>query len=124
MAKLAEEKAMIAHTAQLLELLIIVYREKSGGGESLQEGLEHVNHPASFYLEIERLLGVNISFHPASELEITRASSSRAQYQLAARIGLLLQHPSRVTSGHRVPESMGGSVRGGHQRIERTCNNR
>lgn len=75
MAKLAKEKMLIAHSAQLLELFVIIYREKTNGGRNLQAGLEHVNDVASFYLEIEklRLLGVNVSFYQVSEMNIIKA---------------------------------------------------
>jgi len=76
MKKLAKEKRLIIPATQLLELLIVAYREKSNRGKLPIEGLKHIQDISNFYSETEELknLGVNIKFYPVSGRDVIEAA--------------------------------------------------
>ena len=76
MKNLAKRKRIVIPATQILELLIVAYREKSGRGKSLEEGLKQIQAISDFYSNIEKLklLEISINFHPVSGLDIINAT--------------------------------------------------
>lgn len=83
MIALAKQKSVIIPAIQMLELLVVAYREKSIYGKSLEEGMQQIQHISNFYSNVKKLklLGINISFHPIEGSDIVRAAD------------LILKHP-------------------------------
>lgn len=76
MKNLAKQKKIIIPATQILELLIVAYREKSSHGKSLKEGIQQIQHIFNFYSNIEKLKppDINIKFHPVEGLDIIEAA--------------------------------------------------
>jgi len=83
MENLAKQKRVLIPAIQMLELLVVVYRETSSHGESLERGLEQIQHISSLYSDIEKLkiLEINIKFCPVEGSDIIKATE------------LILEHP-------------------------------
>ena len=75
MRKLAEEKTFIVSPLQLLELLIISYRESSDKGRDLKKGMSMIKEIYEFLGEEERLkaLNINIEAYPIENNNILEA---------------------------------------------------
>ena len=82
MKKLVKQRIIVVPATQILELLIVVYREKSGHGKSLEEGLKQIQVISDFYSNIEKLklLEISINFHPISGLDIINATELILKY--------------------------------------------
>lgn len=76
MKKLAKRRRLIIPATQMLELLIVTYREKSSRGASLKEGLQQIQKICNFYSNIQKLKppDIRIKFHPISGTDIIEAA--------------------------------------------------
>ena len=83
MKELVKQKIIVIPATQILELLIVAYREKSSYGKFFEEGLKQIQAISHFYSDIEKLklLDININFHPISGSDIISAAE------------LILKHP-------------------------------
>jgi len=75
MTKLAEEKTLLISPLQLLELLIVVYREISDKGKDFKKGISMIKRICEFLSEEEKLkaMGINLKSYPIEDKDILEA---------------------------------------------------
>lgn len=75
MTKLAETKMFIVPSPQLLELLIVAYKETSNKGREFKKGISMIKTIYEFLSEENKLkaMGINLKYHPVGSKEILEA---------------------------------------------------